>query len=164
VPAQVRVEQRERLLADLEPPLDRRAAGEPAEARAADPAHHPLLLEREPLEHVRAPDAVGGEERRVLGEVPEDRRRLGDRLAGVELQHGRLAQRVERRERVGERLAGEDVDRDPLVLAPEEGEQQAHLVAVAGAGVVVEPHGPCNVQAASNVSDESAAVAWSPPV
>ncbi len=72
-PAQVRFKQLERLGADLEPALDRRPCGEPPKARPADPAHHPLLLEREPLQHQRPFESALREERRVLGEVPEDR-------------------------------------------------------------------------------------------
>ncbi len=39
------------------------------------------------------------EERRPLGEVPEDRGGLSEPRARVELEHRRLAQRVDRRER-----------------------------------------------------------------
>ena len=119
---QMLLEDRESALADGKPGGGERwvAAGHRPEPRRADPAHHPLLLEGEPLRHEPALEARVGQIRRRLGQVPEDRVRLGDHLARVELQHRRLANRVQRPVLVGQRVAGEDVDRNPLVRRPEQ--------------------------------------------
>ena len=129
--------EQERVMGGIGGPRFRRITGRPAiEGRLEIGAQALELLDV----HLRAPDPVVRQERRALGEEPQDRRRLGERGPVVELQHRRLAERVERAVRVGERVAREDVGRHPLVRAPQQREQQADLVAVGGGGVVVEPH------------------------
>ena len=75
-----------------------------------------------------------------MGEVDEDRVRLGQVAPVVGLEHGSRAARVDARIVVGERFAGEDVDRHALVRPAEVREKQSHLVAVARGEVVIEAH------------------------
>jgi hypothetical protein len=139
---EVVVEHGERAAPDLQPPLQLRAARERAEARRADPAHDPLLLEGQPLMDLRVGEPLRREPRRAVREVGEDGAGLRERRAVAELEHRRLADGVQGGVRVGQRVAAEDVDRHALVGLPEQGEQEADLVAVAGGGVVVESHAP----------------------
>ena len=113
------------------------AAGQPPEARRADVRLEQVLLEEHPGVHVRALDRVGGEERRALGEVEQDRARLGDRAA-VDLEQRRPPGRVAGEVLVGLGVAGEDVGGDPLVRKAELREQHPHLEAVGRGREVVE--------------------------
>ena len=113
-------------------------AGQPPEARRADVRLEQVLLEEHPGVHVRALDRVGGKERRALGEVEQDRARLGDRAA-VDLEQRRPPGRVPGEVLVGLGVAGEDVGGDPLVGKVELREQHPHLEAVGRGGEVVEP-------------------------
>ena len=88
------------------------------EARGADVGLEQVLLEEHPGVDVRPLDAIVGQERRALGEVEQDRARLGDRRAVLGLEQRRPPGRVPGQVRVGLRVAGEDVDRDALVGSP----------------------------------------------
>ncbi len=87
---------------------------------------------------VRALDAIVREERRALGQVEQDRARLGDRGAALRDEERRAAGRVEREVVGGLRVAGEDVDRDALVREAELREQHPDLEAVGRSREVVE--------------------------
>jgi hypothetical protein len=108
----------------------------------AEPANHEddvgLLIDQ-PAHDLRALPRFVREKRRVRGEVDENRVRLGE-VALRRLEHRCRAHRIDARVLVAERPAREDVDRGPLVLTAELREQEAHLVAVAGRGIVVELH------------------------
>ena len=132
--------------ADLLPALDELLvpfgpAGEDPEAAGADVRLEQVLLEEEPLRGARSAELVGGQERRSLGEVEQDRARLGEMLPGLELEHGRPPGGVARQVLRRLRLAREEVDRYELELEAELRGEQAHLVAVGRGGEVVELHG-----------------------
>jgi len=121
------------------------------EAQAAHRRDHVGLLVDQPVHDLGKLERVVREERRSLGEVEEDRVRLGQEAAVVGLEDRRGPGRVHRRVLVGQRVAGEDVDRHALVLAPEQREQKPHLEAVAGGVVVVEAHHTGNAGGRGNV-------------
>ena len=100
-----------------------------------------VLLEEHPLQHLRAAEPVAGHERRPLGQVPEDRVRLGEVRAVVELERRDAAVRVALQELRLARCAGVDVDLGPAVVEAELREQQPGLVAVARIEIVEELHG-----------------------
>jgi hypothetical protein len=106
--------------------------------RAGQGRNHLRLLPEEPAQGLGTAGAVGGQEVGAVGEVQQDRVRLGQRVRPVLLEDWCLAQGIEPAELLRERVTGEDVDRDALVLAIELGEQEADLVAVAGGRVVVQ--------------------------
>ena len=112
------------------------------EARRADVRLEQVLLEEHPGVDVRPLDAVVRQERRALGQVEQDRARLGDRRAVLGLEQRRAAGGVAGQVGVGLRVAGEDVDRDALVRESELREQHPHLEAVGrGREVVESDHG-----------------------
>ena len=98
-----------------------------------------VLLEEHPLEDPSAVERVGGNVLGAVAEVPEDRVRLGEVPAVVELQRRHAERRVLAAEDLRPVRAVEHVDLDPLVRDPEQGEQEPHLVAVARVLGVVEP-------------------------
>jgi hypothetical protein len=100
----------------------RGAPGQDAEARTADSHHHTFLFEEQPLDDLATLERVPRQERRPLGEEPEDRVRLRQDSSVVELERGRLARRIHRDVCIGQRVAGKDVDRDPLVITLQESE------------------------------------------
>ena len=110
------------------------------EAHGRDVRLVAVLLEEHPLEHASPFKPVARGEGRAVGEEEEDRVRLREKDPGLALQHGDPAFRVLREEFRGPRLALQDVHLDPLERDPEVGEEEAHLVAVAGREVVVEAH------------------------
>ena len=116
------------------------APGDDPKPRAADPRHHALLLEREPLNDLAALERRLREVPAAFCQIPEDRIRLGEDVAVVELEHRGLAQRVQPAELGRQRVAAEDVDGHPLVLRPEQGKEEPYLEAVARRVVVVEAH------------------------
>src|SRR4029079_12502397 len=77
----------------------------------------------------------------LLRQIDEDRARLGDVRAVVELQHRDPPVRVAGPMRVGARLAAEEVDRDRLEREAELAEEDAALEAVPGRLMLVEAHG-----------------------
>ena len=97
-----------------------------------------VLLEEHPLEGEGAGEPAGGKKARSLRKVEEDRVRLGDAGAALELQHRDASVGVPREELRRPRLSLQDVDLDALVGVVEVGEEQARLVSVAGQVVVVE--------------------------
>ena len=112
----------------------RASAGRPsASARRAPrgPSARPVRIQKRPVpmfgssrfcskkSHCAARDRPSlsvRQERRPLGQVEQDRARLGEMLAGVELEHRRPAGRVAREVLRCLRLAGEEVDRHELEL------------------------------------------------
>src|SRR3954447_16152937 len=119
----------------------RTARVEEPEARHREVRLRVVLLEEEPLQHLRALERVVRDEARALAEEPEDRAGLADRAAVVE--HDRRD--AQRRRQSAEHLvaigAVADVELLPLVRDPEVREQEANLVAVARDRAVVEQHG-----------------------
>ena len=105
---------------------------------------HLVLLEKHPLEGTGPGERVVGEVWRAVAEVPEDRVRLGEELAVVQLERRHAQRRVLPAEKLGPVRAVEDVDLDPLVPDPAQREDLAHLPAVAGELRVVEPHSSRN--------------------
>ena len=99
-----------------------------------------VLLEEHPLEDAGAVERVVGDVLRAVAEVPEDRVRLGEVLAVVELERRHAQRRVLPAEELRPVRAVEDVDLDPLVRDPAQREDLPHLPAVAGELRVVEPH------------------------
>src|SRR4029450_3273843 len=81
------------------------ATGHDAKAGATDPGHHPLLLEEQPLRDLRSLERALRQEPRSLAEKPEDRVRLSQDRAVVELEHRCLAGRVQHGVLVGQRVA-----------------------------------------------------------
>ena len=109
------------------------------QAEVVPGAHHrdvrlvAVLLEEQPLQHLRAAELVVRQERRALGEVELDRVRLPQVGAVLEPDAGDAPVRVLRQELGGARLAlrAHDLDLHQLVGDAELGQEQAHLVAVA---------------------------------
>ena len=137
----------ERVPADLLPALDELLvpfgpAGEDPEAACADVRLEQVLLEEEPLRRAGTAELVGGQKRRSLGEVEQDRARLGEMLPGIELEHGSPPGGVAREVLRRLRLAREEIDRYELEVEPELRGEQPHLVAVRRGGEVVELHEP----------------------
>ena len=97
-----------------------------------------VLLEEHPLEDESAGQPFGRQKRGALGEVEQDRVRLGDAGPVLELEHRDAPVCVLREELRRVRLALQDVDLDAFVGLPEVREEQARLVSVAGQVVVVE--------------------------
>ena len=115
------------------------------EAEVVPGAHHrdvrlvAVLLEEQPLQHLRARELVVRQERRALGEVELDRVRLPQVGAVLEPDAGDAPVRVLREELGGARLPlAHDVQLNQLVGDAELGQEQAHLVAVPGDQSVVE--------------------------
>jgi D-cysteine desulfhydrase len=99
-----------------------------------------VLLEEHPLQHLGALEGIVGEVAAAVGEVPEDRVGLGERTTVLEhdRRHGeRRAEPVEHRSSI---RAIDDRKLPALELDPQQAEDQANLVAVAGGWVVVEQH------------------------
>jgi hypothetical protein len=99
-----------------------------------------VLLEEHPLQHLGALVGVVGQVAAAVGEVPEDRVRLGQRPPVLE-HHRRHVER--RAEAAQHRRSIRVVDNRqllPLELDAEQAKDQANLVAVAGNRVVVEQH------------------------
>jgi len=113
---------------------------EEPEAETAHRRDHVGLLVDQPVHDLGKLERVVREERRSLGEVEEDRVRLGQEAAVVGLEDRRGPGRVHRRVLVGQRVAGEDVDRHAFVVPAQLRQQQPHLVAVARSEVVVKAH------------------------
>lgn len=127
------------------PALGRRAvrvepAGLEAEAQAGDPGNDLALLVEQPAHHLGPRGPVVRQQLGALGQVGEDRVRLGQRLPVIGFEDGRHTGRIEARELVRERVAAEDVDVHALVVDAELGQQQPHLEAVARGRVVVQAH------------------------
>jgi hypothetical protein len=99
-----------------------------------------VLLEEEPLQHLRALVPVGRHPGRVVAEVPEDRVRLGERPPVVEHDRRYPPCRVELVELVTGRRAVDDLDLACLVGDAEVREQQPDLVAIARDRAVEEDH------------------------
>ena len=99
-----------------------------------------VLLEELPLEHLRALVAVVGDVVRAVAEVPEDRVRLRERPAVVEHERRHAPRRVEVAEHLGAVRAVDDAELVELERKPELRREEAHLVAIAGDGGVVEEH------------------------
>jgi hypothetical protein len=97
-------------------------------------------LEELPLEHLCALVGVGRHVLRRVPEEPEDRVRLRERTSVVEDERGHAQSRVQGAEQLLPVRAIDDRDVDGLVLEPEVGEEEPHLVAVARDGRVVEKH------------------------
>jgi len=114
------------------------ASDQQTEAQAAHRRDDVRLLEEEPAHDLSPLERVVGQVGRALGEVEQDRVRLGQEAAVVGLEHRRRPGRIDRRVLAGQRVAVEDVDLDALVRETEVRQEQPHLVAVAGGGVVVE--------------------------
>ena len=115
-------------------------ARQPQEAGVGELGLDPVLLEEHPALHARAREAGRRQELRSLAQVQQDRARLGDPLAGVELQHRHAPVGVAREVLLGSRLAREEVDRHTLERHLELAQQDAGLHAVPGRGMVVEDH------------------------
>jgi hypothetical protein len=98
-----------------------------------------ILLEEHPMQHPRALPAVVGQKAGSLGEVNEDRARLEEESAVIELDDGDTAVRILRQEIRRPTLAGENVDFDELERDSELPEQQSDLVALSRGQEVVEP-------------------------
>src|SRR5262245_5702413 len=122
---------------------ERRAFREPPlvrpEAQRRDVRLVVVLLEAHPREDLGPREALRRQERRALREIPEDRVRLGQAGAVLELEGRDAAVRVLRQELGGARRALHEVELDPLERDPELAEQQPDLVAVAGLQEIVEP-------------------------
>jgi hypothetical protein len=116
------------------------ATREAQEARIPQLRLDAILLEEHPLVHACAREAVGGEVGRALGEVQQDRSRLGNCLARVELEHGDAPVRIAAEVLRGARLALEQVHLHALVRQLELAEQDAGLHAVPRGRVVVQDH------------------------
>ena len=99
-----------------------------------------VLLEELPLEHLSALVPVDRHERGAVGEVPEDRVRLGEGATVVEHERRHAERRVQPAEDVGAVGAIGDGELVAVEREPELGEEQAHLVAVARDRRVVEQH------------------------
>ena len=99
-----------------------------------------VLLEELPLQHLRALVRVVRDELRPVAEVPEDRVRLGERTAVVEDERRHAEPGVEVAEELLAVRAIHHRHVHGLVPEPEVGEQEPHLVAIAGDRRVVEQH------------------------
>src|SRR5206468_6408046 len=130
--------------------LDRHA-GEEVEAggRHGDVRLVAVLLEEHPAQYVGAREAFLGEEGRPVGQIEEDRVRLGEVAAVVELEDRDAPVRVQGEELRRAGLALRDVLLDQREAVAELREEEADLVAVARRQVVVELHrrGACTTTA-----------------
>src|SRR5947199_8570068 len=107
-----------------------------------------VLLEEHPAQHVGAREALLGQEGRALGQIEQDRVRLGQVAAVVELEDRNAPVRVDGKELRRARRALRDVLLDQREAVAELREEEADLVAVAGGQVVVELHqGACTMTA-----------------
>ncbi len=84
-------------------------------ARRRDERLVAVLLEEHPLQRLCAAEPIAGHERRALGEIPEDRVRLGEVRAVVELERRNAAVRVALQKLRRARRAGIDVEVRPVV-------------------------------------------------
>src|SRR5205809_1292125 len=117
-------------------------------ARYGDVRLVAVLLEEHPAQHVGAREALGGEEGCPLGQVEEDRVRLGEVAAVVELEDRDAPVRIQGEEIGRARLALRYVLLDQGEAVAELREEEADLVAVTGRQVVVELHrGACTTTA-----------------
>ena len=73
---------------------ERVAAGQAPEARAAEVGLDVVLLDEQPLVHVRPRHRIGRQQVRALGEVEQDGARLGDRRAVGQFQHRGTPERI----------------------------------------------------------------------
>ena len=92
-------------------------------ARRRDERLVAVLLEKHPLQRLCAAEPLARHERRALGEVPEDRVRLGEMRAVVELERRNAAVQVAFQELRRPRRAGVDVELRPVVAQTELREQ-----------------------------------------
>ena len=99
-----------------------------------------ILLEELPLQDLRALVGVDRDELRAVGEVPEDRVRLGERASVVEDERRHAQPGVEVTEDLRAVRAVDDRQLDRLVLEAELREEKPHLVAIARDRRVVEQH------------------------
>src|SRR5438105_10221765 len=100
------------------------------EARYRDIGFVAVLLEEEPLQHLRVKQALGRQERRSLRQIVEDGIGLREIDPSLDLEKRNPAVRVLREKGRGPRLLLENVDVHPLVRPLELREQQLDLVAV----------------------------------
>jgi hypothetical protein len=114
------------------------AAGQVPEAGTAEVGLDVVLLDEQPLVHVRARHRVGGQQVRALGEVEQDGARLGDRRAVGHLEHRGPPQRIAPPVLGRGGVGAEDVHGHTAVGALELGQQHPRLQAVGRGGVVVE--------------------------
>src|ERR1700682_1013982 len=89
-----------------------------------------VLLEKQPLEHPRALQPIGRQERRVVGEIAKNGVGFGQEDAGLDFEHRHLAVGILRQEFRRACLPVHAVDLGPLVGKPQRLEGHAHLVAV----------------------------------
>jgi hypothetical protein len=101
-----------------------------------------VLLEEHPLQHLRPLVPILRQVLGALGEVDEDRVRLGQRPAVVEHERRHAKRRIEATEKLRAPRPVGDVDRLALVRETKMREEQAHLEAVARDGTVVQQHDP----------------------
>src|SRR5687768_2129559 len=101
-------------------------------ARRRDERLVAVLLEEHPLQRLRAAEAIARHEPRALGQIPEDRVRLGQMRAVVELERWYPPIWIALQKLRRARGAGIDVELGPGVAHAELRKQQPDLVAVAG--------------------------------